>query len=157
MVKRGRMLRILWVPALAGTLSLTLFWVAGTSAKLDPLEGGGLRSPWPAVKYLPAEGADLDGLFSPDWSPGTGASLNVEAIMDIERRLWVLDGLHRRGRRVRLDPLLTGREHLRLYARLRGLPEEDVKRVSQDSLHAFFQIIILRMCPGMLGLPLINY
>ncbi len=36
-----------------------------------------------------------------------------------------------------LDPLLTGREHLRLYARLRGLPEEDVKRVSQHSLHAF--------------------
>ncbi len=36
-----------------------------------------------------------------------------------------------------LDPLLTGREHLRLYARLRGLPEEDVKRVSQGAFQAF--------------------
>ena len=29
-----------------------------------------------------------------------------------------------------LDPLLTGVEHLRFYARLRGIPEADVKHVS---------------------------
>lgn len=29
-----------------------------------------------------------------------------------------------------LNPLLTGREHLRLYARLRGLDEDSVKKVS---------------------------
>ena len=29
-----------------------------------------------------------------------------------------------------LNPLLTGREHLRLYARLRGLDEESVQKVS---------------------------
>ena len=29
-----------------------------------------------------------------------------------------------------LDPLLTGVEHLRFYARLRGIPEKDVKYVS---------------------------
>ena len=28
-----------------------------------------------------------------------------------------------------LNPLLTGREHLRLYARLRGMDEEGVKKV----------------------------
>ena len=29
-----------------------------------------------------------------------------------------------------LDPLMTGVEHLRFYARLRGIPEADVKHVS---------------------------
>jgi len=28
-----------------------------------------------------------------------------------------------------LDPLLTGVEHLRFYARLRGIPEQEVKNV----------------------------
>ena len=31
-----------------------------------------------------------------------------------------------------LNPLLTGREHLRLYARLRGLDEESVRKVSSE-------------------------
>lgn len=30
-----------------------------------------------------------------------------------------------------IDELLTGREHLYLYARLRGVPESDISRVSQ--------------------------
>jgi ATP-binding cassette subfamily A (ABC1) protein 1 len=30
------------------------------------------------------------------------------------------------------DPLLTGREILRFYARLRGVQEKDVQRVSED-------------------------
>merc|ERR1712038_914964 len=33
-----------------------------------------------------------------------------------------------------LDPLLTGREHLRLYARLRGLNEDSVKREAENGL-----------------------
>ena len=32
-----------------------------------------------------------------------------------------------------LDSLLTGREHLELYARLRGVPEEEVKKVNITS------------------------
>lgn len=30
-----------------------------------------------------------------------------------------------------LDDLLTAAEHLQLYARLRGVPEEDIKQVRQ--------------------------
>ena len=33
-----------------------------------------------------------------------------------------------------LNPLLTGREHLRLYARLRGLDEESVQKVTDRFL-----------------------
>ena len=33
-----------------------------------------------------------------------------------------------------LNPLLTGREHLRLYARLRGLDEESVQKVTDHFL-----------------------
>ena len=33
-----------------------------------------------------------------------------------------------------LNPLLTGREHLRLYARLRGLDEESVQKVTHMML-----------------------
>lgn len=32
-----------------------------------------------------------------------------------------------------IDELLTGREHLYLYARLRGLPESEIPRVSSTS------------------------
>ncbi len=52
-----------------------------------------------------------------------------------------------------LDPLLTGREHLRLYARLRGLPEEDVKRVSQGAFQVFLLNKFFRRLKEMLGLP----
>ena len=33
-----------------------------------------------------------------------------------------------------LNPLLTGREHLRLYARLRGLDEESVQKVTDHTM-----------------------
>ncbi|KAL3869286.1 hypothetical protein ACJMK2_041989, partial [Sinanodonta woodiana] len=34
-----------------------------------------------------------------------------------------------------LDPLITGVEHLRFYARLRGIPEKDVKQVADWAIH----------------------
>jgi len=33
-----------------------------------------------------------------------------------------------------IDDLLTGREHLYLYARLRGVPEEEIERVKHSCL-----------------------
>lgn len=40
-----------------------------------------------------------------------------------------------------LDPLLTGREHLEFYARVRGIPSAEVKSVSHFSLFWFIWFI----------------
>ena len=45
-----------------------------------------------------------------------------------------------------LDPLLTGREHLEFYARIRGIAWDEVKSVSRSNLTGFIflcRIVIL--------------
>ena len=47
-----------------------------------------------------------------------------------------------------LDPLLTGREHLRLYARLRGLDEDSVKREAENGLRRLGLAAYADRCAG---------
>lgn len=47
-----------------------------------------------------------------------------------------------------LDPLLTGREHLRLYARLRGLDEASVKREAESGLRRLGLVAYADRCAG---------
>jgi len=47
-----------------------------------------------------------------------------------------------------LDPLLTGREHLRLYARLRGLDEDSVKREAEKGLRRLGLAAYADRCAG---------
>lgn len=43
-----------------------------------------------------------------------------------------------------LDDLLTGREHLYLYARLRGVPAEEIKRVKHLTFYLY--ILTVNVC-----------
>ena len=47
-----------------------------------------------------------------------------------------------------LDPLLTGREHLRLYARLRGLDEDSAKREAENGLRRLGLAAYADRCAG---------